>query len=127
MTFLGFIILMGVIASFVLMGLRLFPLYNEKFKVLAVMKSVASQPNAANMSQSEMQKVFYNNADVQDVRMFEENKTVAEHVKLEKDEDGSGMIHVFFEKRNKLFDDIDLVLNFDETMPMSGGAGGGDE
>ena len=129
MTFLGFVIVMAVIAGFVLMGLRLFPLYNEKFKVLSVMKSVANQPNAASMSQAEMQKVFYNNADVQGVRMFEKDQTVRDHVKLEKEKDGPAVIHVFFEKRNKLFDDIDLVLNFDKSIPISGGgaAGGGDE
>ncbi|MGH8119574.1 MAG: DUF4845 domain-containing protein [Gammaproteobacteria bacterium] len=127
LTFLGFLIVMGVIAAFTLMALRLFPLYNEKFKVLAVMKSVTSQPDAANMSQAEVWKVFYNNADVQGVRMFGQLKTVHDHVKLEKEKGGPPVIHVFFEKRNKLFDDIELVLNFDETMPLSGGAGGGDE
>ena len=125
MTFLGFVFLMGVIAAFVLMGLRLFPLYNEKYKVLSVMKSVANQPNAASMSQADMQKLFYNNADVQDVRMFEKDQTVRDHVKLEKEKDGQGVIHVFFEKRNKLFADIDLVLNFDQSMPMGGGGAAG--
>ena len=129
MTFIGFLILMAVVASFVLFGLRMFPLVNEKFKVLQVMKSVANQPDAAAMTQTEVWKIFYNNADVQDVRMFEKDQTVKDHVKLEKQKDGPAVIHVFFEMRNKLFDDFDLVLNFDESVPMAGGggAGGGNE
>jgi len=126
LTFLGFLIVLGVIGAFALMALRLFPLYNEKFKVLAVMQSVANQPNSGSMTQAEVWKVFYNNADVQGVRMFGENKVVMEHVKLEK-EDGAPVLHVFFEKRNKLFDDIELVLNFDKTLPLGSRAGGGDE
>ena len=127
MTFLGFVILMAVIAAFVLFGLRLFPLYNTKMGLVSVMKSVAIQPNAENFSQADVWKMFYNNADIQGLRAFDD-KLVKESVKLEKDEDGSGkVIHVTFEQRNKLFDDIELILVFDETMPMGGGAGGGDE
>ena len=129
-TFLGIVIILAALAAFVLFGLKLFPLYNDKFKVLSVMKYVASQPNAESLPQAEAWKLFYNNADVQGLRMFEQDKTVRDHVKLEKDEDGSGnVIHVFFEERNKLFDDIALVLEFDETMSMgkAGGAGGGNE
>ena len=127
MTFLGFVILMAVIAAFVLFGLRLFPLYNTKMGLVSVMKSVASQPNAENFNQTDVWKVFYNNADIQGLRVFTE-QVVREQVKLEKNEDGSGKtIHVTFEERNKLFDDIELILVFDETMPMGGGAGGGDE
>ena len=126
-TFLGLIIVLVVIAAFVLFGLRVFPLYNTKLGIMAVMKSVASQPNADSFSQADVWKVFYNNADIQGLRVFTE-QVVREQVKLEKNEDGSGKtIHVTFEERNKLFDDIELLLNFDETMPMGGGAGGGDE
>jgi len=123
-TFLGFVIVLAVIVSFALFGLRLFPLYNEKFKVLAVMKYVASQPNAATINQTEAWKLFYNNADIQGLTMFEKDQSVRDHVKLEKNEEGSGnVIHVYFEKRSKLFDDIDLLLDFDESLPMGGGAG----
>ena len=126
-TFLGLIIVLAVIAAFVLFGLRVFPLYNTKLGIMAVMKSVASQPNADSFSQADVWKVFYNNADIQGLRVFTE-QVVREQVKLEKNEDGSSKtIHVTFEERNKLFDDIELLLNFDETMPMGGGAGGGDE
>jgi len=126
-TFLGLVIMLAVIASFVLFGLRLFPLYNTKLGLMSVMKSVASQPDAESFSQADVWKVFYNNADIQGLRVFSE-QVVREHVKLEKDEEGSGKsIHVTFEERNKLFDDIELLLNFDETMPMGGGASGGDE
>ena len=126
-TFLGLIIVLAVIAAFVLFGLRVFPLYNTKLGIMAVMKSVASQPNADSFSQADVWKVFYNNADIQGLRVFTE-QVVREQVKLEKNEEGSGKtIHVTFEERNKLFDDIELLLNFDETMPMGGGPGGGDE
>ena len=126
-TFLGLIIVLVVIAAFVLFGLRVFPLYNTKLGIMAVMKSVASQPNADSFSQADVWKVFYNNADIQGLRVFTE-QVVREQVKLEKNEEGSGKtIHVTFEERNKLFDDIELLLNFDETMPIGGGAGGGDE
>lgn len=126
-TFLGLVIVLAVIAAFVLFGLRVFPLYNTKLGILAVMKSVASQPSADSFSQADVWKVFYNNADIQGLRVFTE-QVVKEQVKLEKNEDGSGkVLHVTHEERNKLFDDIELLLNFDESMPMAGGAGGGDE
>ena len=127
MSILGFAIVLAVIAAFVMFGLRLFPLYNTKFRVLEVMKQVASQPNAASLSQADAWKLFYNNADVQGLSIFESERTVKEDVKLEKNDEGTNVIHVQFEERNKLFDDIELILVFDESMPMGGGAGGGNE
>ena len=125
-TFLGVVFVLAIIASFVLFGLKLFPLYNTKFGILKVMTHVVTQPDAAAMSQTDAWKLFYNNADIQGLRMFELDKTVKEHVKVERTENGN-VLHVIYEERNKLFDDIELVLNFDKSMPMGGGTGGGDE
>lgn len=121
-TLIGLVLILGVIAAFVLMGLRLFPLYNEKFRVLQIMKTVTSQSDAATMTQAQMQKVFYSNATIQSSTVFNRQTVVSENVKLEKGEGGGvPLIHVTFELRNPLFDDFELVLNFDESMPMSGG------
>jgi len=125
MTFLGLVFILAIIASFVLFGVRVFPLYNTKFGVLKVMKYVVSQPGADKFTYEDVFKLFYDNADIQGLRMFEMDKTVRDDVKLERGDNGGHVLHVTFEQRNKLFDDIDLVLNFDKTMPMGGG--GGDE
>ena len=118
-TFLGFLIVMAVIVSFILFGLRLFPLYNDKFKVLSIMKSIASQPNAQTLNQTDTWNMFIKNADIQGLLIFNQDQAVKDAVTLEKNEEGSGnVIHVYFEKRNKLFDDIDLILDFDESLPM---------
>jgi hypothetical protein len=127
MTFLGFGIAAAVFIAFILFGLRLFPLYNEKLKVMTAMKSVVNQPNAANFTQSEMQMSFYKNADINGSTIFGTEKAVKQYVKLERGEKGGPqLIHIAFEMRNKLFDDIELVLVFDDSMPMSSEGGGGD-
>ena len=44
-TFLGVLIIMAVIATYVLLGVRLYPLYYEKTQVINAMKGAANQPN----------------------------------------------------------------------------------
>ena len=123
-TFVGFVIVMAVIASFVLFILRLFPLYSEKMKIMTVMEYIATQPNAATMNQADVWKLFINNANIQAVSQFPKDQDVRDHVKLEKSEDGSGnVIRVYFDKRSPLFDDIELILDFDQSLPMGGAPG----
>lgn len=124
---IGFVIVLAVLAAFVMLGLRLFPLYSTKFRVLDVMKYVASQPGAEKFSQTDVWNLFYKNADIQGLSMFGKDQTVKDDVKLEKGDKSGAVIHVTFEERNPLFGDIELVLDFDESMPLGGGVSGGNE
>ena len=62
--FLGWTSILGVLALFVLIGLRIFPLYSEKMTVLTVMGNVANLPNAKTLSTKDIRLSFRKNMDV---------------------------------------------------------------
>ncbi len=60
-TFLGFLIVMGVIALVVFLALRLYPVYYEKYQVVNALKGAANHPNAESMPKSELRRLFLRN------------------------------------------------------------------
>ena len=125
-TFIGWCIILAIIAFFVLITLRLFPLYNEKFKVIAAMNSVASRPEMADAPSDEIRKYFLRTVEVGGSLTFTD-RNVKELVKIEKPEEkgGSKLLTVTFEMRNKFFHDIQFVLVFNRSVPLKGAGEGG--
>jgi len=124
-TFLGWLIILAIIAFFVMITLRLFPLYNEKMIVVSAMNSVAGRPEAAQMANSEIIKNFQRTVQVGGSPNFSDANT-RKYVKVEKpDSKGGGrMLTVTYEFRNKFFDDIEFVLNFNRSVELGGSSSG---
>jgi len=126
-TFLGLCFILAVIGVFVLLGVRLFPLFNEKFRVITAMKSVANQSGSANYSVEEARKYFLRNVEISGSYFFDD-RNVKEYVTIEKPKKKGDpkLLIVAFETRNKFFDDIEFVLVFEDTIELKGEAGGGE-
>ncbi|MCZ6803411.1 MAG: DUF4845 domain-containing protein [Proteobacteria bacterium] len=121
--FLGWTTILGVFACFVLLGLRVFPLYNEKFTVMAAMKSVANQPDAAKMSTKDVRKYFLRSMELANTTRFTD-KTIKQLAKVVTDKKTKKRyIHVVYEGRNALVKDIKLLIEFDHKIEL-GGSGG---
>ena len=120
LTFLGLVFILAVIAMVVVFVLRLFPLYNEKFQIEAAMQTVASQPGAASRNINDTRSAFMRALAVTNISRFDRNN-IKDHVNLLKPA-GAGqppMLHVQYEATNKLFADIQLLLQFDKQLPLT--------
>ncbi len=117
----GWLTILGLIAFFVLLGLRLFPLYNEKMITVAAMNSVANRPDAAKLSKRDVVKTFLKNVQVGGSRRFDD-KYAKDHVEVLKPKKSGEpkMLRVHFEVRNEFFQDVKFVLEFDRSMPLRG-------
>lgn len=124
-TFIGWCFILAILAFFVTITLRLFPLYNEKMQVIAAMNSVAKRPGAESMQNSELLKNFMRTAQVGGSSRFDD-KSIKELAQIEKPDDKGGRkkLHVTFEARNKFFQDIEFVLNFDHSVELGAGSTG---
>jgi len=122
--FMGWSTILGVLAFFVLIGLRLFPLYSEKLTVITAMEGVANQPNVAKMSKSEVRRLFTKNIDVQSnierfnvkgglklINIVTDKKTKKKY------------IHVAYEGRNVFVKDLTLLLVFDRKVELPASRG----
>ena len=128
-TFLGLCFILAIIGIFVLLGVRLFPLFNEKFRVMTAMNSVANQAGSADYSEDEARKYFQRNVEISGSELFSDPKILREYVTVEKPtkKGEPKLLRVAFETRNEFFDDIVFVLDFDKTVPLGKGATGGNE
>ena len=125
-TFLGWLIILAIIAFFVMITLRLFPLYNEKMIVVSAMNSVAGRPEVVEKSNTDVLKAFLRTVQVGGSYNFDD-QTVKKYAKVEKPQtnDGARLLTVTFEIRNKFFDDIDFVMNFNKSVELTGKPAGG--
>jgi hypothetical protein len=125
----GLLFILGFIALVVLFAVRAFPLYNEKMQVVSAMKSVTSRPDAAGMSDRELAIAFLKNVEATtNIQRFTD-KNLKEYVEIVKGEARGDpkLFRVHFQSTNVLYKDLNLMLNFDEKMPLRGNAAGAGE
>ncbi len=122
---LGWISILGVLAFFVLTALRIFPLYTEKFSVIAAMKSVAKLPNVEELSKTDVRRSFQKNVEINSNSIrFSADKALKNLVNVVTDKKTKKRyIHVSYEGRNEYIKDIKFLLEFDHKVEL-GGSGG---
>ena len=122
--FVGWCSILGILAFFVLLTLRVMPLYSEKFQIIKAMESVANRPNAKGMSKTEVRKFFQKNIDVTSTSTRFTLKTIKGLVNVVTDKKSKKRyLHVAYEGRNVFVKDLEFLLVFDHKVEL-GGSGG---
>ncbi len=128
LTMIGLIFILSFIGIMVLFVLRAFPLYNEKFQVIAAMNSAAS--SATNdMSDKEIGQSFLKSLQATtNIQRFTD-RNLKDYVEIVKPE-GKGdqkEFRVHYQATNVLVKDLNLMLAVDHKVPIRGGASDGGE
>ncbi len=112
-------VLLGVVA---LIGMKLFPLYNEKMKVDIAIEKTLSEPGVGGWTKADLVKSIMKQFEVSDVDRW----STAEFSKLllvEAARDGKGrMMSLYYEIRGPLCCDLDVVLNYEREAELPKGA-----
>jgi hypothetical protein len=121
LTGIGLMFILAMIAGVVLIALRLFPLYNEKFQIVSAMNSVVARPNATKFTTKKAGKAFLTALAVTNINRFDDNNVKESLVVLKPRKKGEPrMLHLHYESRNKFFADIQFLLVFDKKIPLTG-------
>ena len=120
-TTIGLMIVFALIAGIVIIVLRLFPLYNEKFQIVSALNTVVSRPDAGDLTTKTAGKAFMKGIAVTNINRFD-RYNLKEHlvVRKPKKKGEPKMLHMQYESRNKFFADIQFVLVFNKEMPLTG-------
>ena len=120
--FVGWCSILGVLAFFVLTGLRIFPLYTEKFSVIAAMNSTANLPKAEELSKADVRRSFQKNIEINSNSIrFSSHIDLKKLVKIETDKKSKKKyIHIVYEGRNEYIKDIKFLLEFDHKVELGG-------
>ena len=119
MSFLGILIMLGMLGCFFLFGLRAFPLYTEYFAIKQAMKSVAAQPYKARNSISRVRSLLLKNLDINSVYSF--NSKNIKTVTTLKKKKSKRILYFKHNKSERLFGDLYLTLKIDESIELPGG------
>jgi len=112
MTAIGWLLVLGLIALFTLITLRLVPLYLEYSKVASVLESLQSQPDIANESKHGIVNLVSRRFDINDVRNVDPRL-----VKVSKNKD-TLTISIAYERREHLIANLDVVAVFDKKVEV---------
>jgi Domain of unknown function (DUF4845) len=112
MTAIGWLLVLGLIAFFTLITLRLVPLYLEFSKVASVLESLQSEPGVTNMSRTEIVNLVSRRFDINDVRDVDPKL-----VKVSKDK-GILSVSIDYERREHLIGNVDVVTTFDKKVEV---------
>jgi hypothetical protein len=121
-TLIGFLVVCVLVGFAALVVMRLFPLYNESFKVRAALEAIASQPDIAQKTAHEIRTLVMRNFEVSDVDRF--TYAMLKNV-LSVKRDPSGrqrVVRMAYEAPGPLFGNLDVVLKIDESITIAGAA-----
>lgn len=122
--FVGWCSILGILAFFVLLTLRVMPLYSEKFQIITAMESVANKPKAKTMSTTDLRKLFQKNIDATTNSKRFNTLTIKNLVKVVKDKKTKKRyLHVAYDGRNVFVKDLEFLLVFDHKVELSGSGG----
>ncbi|MEA2080614.1 MAG: DUF4845 domain-containing protein [Pseudomonadota bacterium] len=112
MTAIGWMLVLGLIAFFTLITLRMLPLYLEFGKVASTLESLKDQPGITQQTKGEIIKIVRKRFDVNDVRNVDPKL-----IKVSKDK-GVLRVSINYERREHLVGNADIVATFNKQIEV---------
>ncbi|MCC6202142.1 MAG: DUF4845 domain-containing protein [Gammaproteobacteria bacterium] len=101
--------------------MRLFPLYNEKFKVDAALEHVTGQPSIGSQSGTDITKLLLKDFEVSDMDRFDTAQALGKVMKIETLANGAGRrLRMAYEIRGPLFGPLDIILKYERQIEFAG-------
>ena len=112
MTLIGFLFLLSAALFVAYIGMKLVPIYINYYSVVTAMQDIAEEPNAANMSESQIRNSLSRRLSVNYVRNIR-----PENVDIVR---GNGVsLVVEYEVREPLIGNVDAVVSFRREQPLN--------
>ncbi|MGL4690869.1 MAG: DUF4845 domain-containing protein [Stenotrophomonas maltophilia] len=112
-TLTSFLVVLIVVAFFLYIGMKLFPMYQEYYAVRSAMKSLAKEPGVGNMEPRRVQEMFFKRLYIN----YSENVKPAD-VKFDRI-DGGWNMKVYYEVRREMIGNLDVVGKFDSNQELT--------
>jgi Domain of unknown function (DUF4845) len=118
----GLLFWAALLGALALMGMRLFPLYNEKMKVDLALETVMKDPEAGRQTKADLVKAVMKQFEVSDIDRW----STIEFTKLLQIEKVKNspkrVMRLDYEIRNPVCCDLDIVLNYHREHELAAGA-----
>lgn len=112
MSFIGFMMLLGIGCFFAFIAIKLFPPYQEYLSVKQAMSSVQAQPGVSKKTPREIKSML-------DSRFFASYVESVRGKDATIDRKNGNTLTMTYEVRIKMFFNIDVITKFDHTVDLS--------
>ena len=109
-TALGWMIILGLIAFFVSLGLKIYPIYWENYNVKSALKSLEKTQGISRMSRSKIRSLLQTKLDINYITTIKKN-----NVKVNK-RNGAAVVEVIYTVKTPLVGELSLVADFHERV-----------
>jgi hypothetical protein len=113
-TGIGIAAILAVGAFFVLISMRLFPIYVEHFSVTTHLENLAADSATKRMTDKEMWKKLRTTFDIDDVDNVKE-----EHLFVDRDKGGGVTLAIEYEVRTKMLGNVEVVVVFADEAEVN--------
>jgi hypothetical protein len=110
----GWMLVLGMVGFFVLLTLRLFPIYSNNFKIKNIVEGLSIEKNIFRMPRNDMLKLIDKRVNINYVEGFKH-----EHLVIQLKKTGNKEIHIRYEDRRPILGNLDVVANFDDFFIVS--------
>ncbi len=121
-TFLGFLIVCSLVLFFAYLGMRLWPILNEKMKVDQAMENLAAREDVATSGRAKLGKYMLRHFEVEDVDQFERMSDLKDifSVKKIKGKKKRLMQMAYEIRRPVVGERMDVVYKYDKSLVIDG-------
>jgi len=109
-TGLGWLIILGLIAFFAFLSLKLFPIFVENFNVKTALESLKNEQGIERKAGTEIRDLLWRKLDINDVK-----NVGLKNIKINKRK-GNLYVRVVYDVKQPLVGPLSLVAEFDERM-----------
>ncbi|NOZ38191.1 MAG: DUF4845 domain-containing protein [Gammaproteobacteria bacterium] len=115
MTAIAWIGVIALILMFVLLGLKLLPIYLDSFKVGSVLSDVKDEPGIANMTPVMINKTIMKRLDINMV-----DGVSKDDIYIDKTGRKKRTVEIDYEIRENIMANIDVVVHFQKAVTIPG-------
>lgn len=112
MTAIGWMIIIALILMFVLLALKLFPIYMNGFKVSSVLDDIENEPAVSSMTPVMISKTILKRLDINMV-----DGVSGEDIYIQKLKNNM-TVEINYEVRENLVGNIDIVVHFQKSVSV---------
>ena len=110
----GWLLILALVGFFVMLGLRLFPIYSNHYKIQSVVKSLTEERDLFRKSKKDLLSIINRRLNINFAEGFK-----PEHLILKLTKTGNKEIHITYEDRRPILGNLDVVAKFDDYVVVT--------
>ena len=124
-TFIGFLMVCSLVIFFAFLGMRLWPILNEKMKIDQTMENLAAREDVATSSRTKLGNYMLRHFEVEDVDQFERMSDLKDIFIIQKIKGKKKrLMQMVYEIRRPIIDGkFDVIYKYNKSIVIDGTGG----